>query len=184
MSDAIVGWKGKLVRLVPPDRTLHLENALRWMNDPEITANLELNLGISRKQEEVFFDRIEGWSDTDFTWAILDADSRHIGFVGLHAIHWKNRSATGGLVIGERSVWGHGHASDAVQVRSRFAFSQLGLHRVNGHTFNPAMKRVYEKCGYQFEGTARQMVWREDRWHDVWLYGLLRTDWTAGEAAL
>ena len=72
MTDAIVGWKGRRVRLVPPDRSLHLENARRWMNDPEITATLEFNLGISRKQEEAFFDRIEGQNDTDFTWAILD----------------------------------------------------------------------------------------------------------------
>ena len=48
MTDTFVGWKGELVRLVPPDRTLHFENALRWMNDPEITATLEFNLGFSR----------------------------------------------------------------------------------------------------------------------------------------
>ena len=49
MSVPIIGWKGERVRLVPPDRTLHLENALRWMNDPEITAALKFNLGISRQ---------------------------------------------------------------------------------------------------------------------------------------
>src|SRR5271165_1352194 len=82
MPIPIVGWKGQCVRLVPPDRSLHLENALRWMNDPEITATLELNLGFSRKQEEAFFDRIENQNDTDFTWAILDQAGKHIGFIG------------------------------------------------------------------------------------------------------
>ncbi|MGC8640549.1 MAG: hypothetical protein ACP5XB_11805 [Isosphaeraceae bacterium] len=66
MSESLVGWKNGRVRLVPPDRQLHLENALRWMNDPETTATLEFNLGISRKQEEAFFDRIEGPSETEF----------------------------------------------------------------------------------------------------------------------
>src|SRR4051794_12743119 len=114
MPNAIVGWKGERVRLVPPDRRLHLENALRWMNDPEITATLEFNLGISRKQEEAFFDRIEGPSDNDFVWAMLDAMERHIGFIGLNAVNWRNRTATGGLVIGDRSAWRQGYASDAV----------------------------------------------------------------------
>jgi len=82
-------------------------------------------------------------------------------------------------VIGERSAWGQGHASDAVRVRTRFAFAELGLHRINGHTFNPAMKRVYEKCGYRHEGTARQMFWRDGQWHDVSLYGILEVDWFA-----
>ena len=59
MSIPIIGWKGERVRLVPPDRALHLENALRWMNDPEVTAALKFNLGASRRQEEAFFDRIE-----------------------------------------------------------------------------------------------------------------------------
>ena len=52
----IVGLRGERVRLVPPDRTLHLENALVWLNDPEITATIKLNLGVSRRQEEIFFE--------------------------------------------------------------------------------------------------------------------------------
>jgi hypothetical protein len=32
------GWEGEAVRLVPLERGAHLENALRWFNDPEITA--------------------------------------------------------------------------------------------------------------------------------------------------
>ena len=55
----IVGLKGERVRLVPPDRTLHLENALVWLNDPEITATLKYNLGVTRRQEELFFEQIE-----------------------------------------------------------------------------------------------------------------------------
>jgi len=121
MPIPLVGWKGQCVRLVPPDRSLHLENAMQWMNDLEITATLELNLGFSRKQEEAFFDRIETQNDTDFTWAILDQASRHIGFIGLHAINWRHRAGTGGILIGEPSAWGQGHATDAVRVRTRFA---------------------------------------------------------------
>ena len=35
------GWEGDKVRLVPLDKDRHLENALRWFNDPTITAWLE-----------------------------------------------------------------------------------------------------------------------------------------------
>ena len=42
----------------------------------------------------------------DFVWAIVDEKERHIGFIGLHEINWRNRWATGGLFIGERSAWG------------------------------------------------------------------------------
>jgi RimJ/RimL family protein N-acetyltransferase len=179
---AIVGWKGERARLVPPDRTLHLENALAWLNDPEITAALKLNLGITRRQEELFFDRIEDRRDTEFTWAILDATERHIGFIGLHEINWRHRWAVGGLLIGERSAWGRGYATDAVRIRTRFAFGELGLHRIEGHTMNPAMKRVYEKCGYRHEGLARRKFWRDGRWHDADLYAILDEDWFGSRA--
>ena len=55
----MIGLKGNRVRLVPPDRTLHLENALIWLNDPEITATIKLNLGFTRRQEELLFEQIE-----------------------------------------------------------------------------------------------------------------------------
>jgi RimJ/RimL family protein N-acetyltransferase len=173
----IVGLKGQRVRLVPPDRTLHLENALIWLNDPEVTATLKLNLGVSRRQEDLFFEQIETKRDSDFVWAIVDETERHVGFIGLHGINWRNRWATGGLLIGERSAWGRGYASDAVRVRTRFAFGELGLHRIEGHTMNPAMKRVYEKCGYKHEGVARKKFWRDGRWHDAELFAILEEDW-------
>ena len=35
------GWEGEKIRLVPLDRDKHLENAVRWFNDPEVTRWLE-----------------------------------------------------------------------------------------------------------------------------------------------
>ena len=174
---SIIGLKGEGVRLVPIDRTLHFENALIWMNDPEVTASLEFNLGMTRRQEEAFFDRVEGPNDTDFVWAILDGHEAHVGFIGLHAIHWRHRSAKGGIVLGERSAWGGGLATASVRIRTRFAFETLGLHRIEGHTVNPAMRRVYEKAGYTREGTIREAFWREGSWVDAESYAILDRDY-------
>ncbi len=176
---SIIGLKGERVRLVPPDRTLHLENALIWLNDPEVTATLKLNFGVTRRQEEIYFETIETRRETDFTWAVLDEEERHIGFIGLHEINWRHRWATGGLVIGDRSAWGRGYSTDAVRLRTRFAFHTMGLHRIEGHTMNPAMKRVYEKCGYRREGVARGKFWCHGGWHDADLYAILERDWSA-----
>jgi RimJ/RimL family protein N-acetyltransferase len=177
----IIGLRGERIRLVPIDRTLHLENALRWMNDPAVIASLEMNLGITRRQEEAFFDRAEGPGDREIHWAIQDEGDRHVGFIGLNAIQWRHRSATGGLVLGESSSWGRGIATDAVRVRSRFVFETLGLHRLEGHTINPAMRRVYEKAGYSHEGTFREAVWRDGSWRDADAYSLLDRDYFAGK---
>jgi RimJ/RimL family protein N-acetyltransferase len=176
---SIVGLRGDRVRLVPPDRTLHLENALRWMNDPAITATIELNFGFTRREEELFYERVETRRDTELFWAILDETDRHIGFTVLTGIHWRHRTATGGLLIGERDAWCRGYATDAVRVRTRFGFDQMGLHRIEGHSFNPAMCRVYEKCGYKREGLVRQKIWRDGQWLDAALYAILESDYAS-----
>jgi RimJ/RimL family protein N-acetyltransferase len=44
---------------------------------------------------------------------------------------------------------------------------------------NPAMRRVYEKCGYKHEGVARALFWREGQWHDADLFAILDQDWFA-----
>src|SRR5581483_1650460 len=98
-------------------------------------------------------------------------------------INWRNRWTTGGLVIGERSAWGRGYASDVVRIRTRFAFGELGLHRIEGQTMNPAMRRVYEKSGYRHEGVARRKFWRDGRWHDADLFAILAEDWADGTNA-
>ena len=52
--DDPIGLAGDRVRLVPPDRARHLENALRWMNDPAVTTTIALNFGVARGEEEAF----------------------------------------------------------------------------------------------------------------------------------
>ena len=172
----IVGLPGERVRLVPSEASIHLDQALVWFNDPEVSRYLDQSNGLTRKQAEAFFDRMAVSRETDLHWAIETEEFGHVGFIALHQISWPNRSAHGGLVIGDKRAWGLGIATDAVRVRTRFAFGQLGLHRIDGHSMNPAMVRVYEKCGYVREGVARQVRWRDGRWHDVVLVSILDSD--------
>src|SRR2546430_2336946 len=99
----MTGLKGEKVRLVPPDKHAHLENSLRWLNDPEVTQYLLMTIGVTRGMEEEWFDRVQK-RDTEFVWAILDDQDRHIGFTGIHRINWKLRLGGTGTVIGEGSA--------------------------------------------------------------------------------
>jgi RimJ/RimL family protein N-acetyltransferase len=176
----IVGLRGQKVRLVPVDRDTHLDNALRWMNDPEVTRYLILTTGVTRGMEEEWIARAQR-RDTEIVWAIHDERDRHIGFTGLHNIDWKNRRASSGLVIGDREAWNRGYATDAMLVRTRFAFETLNLHRVESETYadNVASQRALERAGYAREGVSRKRIWNEGRWHDVITYAILDEDYFA-----
>lgn len=190
----IIGLKGDRVRLVPPDRGLHLENALRWWNDPEVGRYLVASLGMTPGMAEEWFERIQGrerihassWIaptglSREFVWAVVGDEDRHIGFTWIHNIDWRYRLGSSGTIIGERGAWGKGYGSDAMRVRAKFAFEVLGLHRLEADAMasNEGSIRALEKAGYKREGIARGKVWAGNRWHDVVLLGLLADEYFA-----
>jgi RimJ/RimL family protein N-acetyltransferase len=107
------GWEGEKVRLVPLDKARHIDNALAWINDPEITSwTLVGDWPLTRLAEEEFFDRQMKQTETDLSFAVETLDrGEHIGFSGLHRIDWKNGVATSGTILGRRDLWGQGYGS-------------------------------------------------------------------------
>ena len=67
------GWEGEKVRLVPLDHEKHLDNALKWFNDPEITQWLETgDWPLTRGAEEEFFRAAERQDQASTTFGFRD----------------------------------------------------------------------------------------------------------------
>lgn len=175
----IEGIRGPRIRLVPMDRALHLENYLRWFNDPEVTRFLSRNLPISRLAEEAYFERQQSHPPAEVVWAVHDEDDRHIGATGLHGIDWIQRSASSGTVIGDKGAWRKGYGAEVMRVRTRWAFQELGLRRIESECFaeNEGSATCLSRAGYRRIGTAREKYWRGGRWHDAILWEVLAADW-------
>jgi RimJ/RimL family protein N-acetyltransferase len=176
----VEGIRGDRIRLVPLDKALHLENYVRWFNDPEVNHWLKLFLPLMRAQEERWFDRFARSKD-DVVWAVHDEDGRHIGATGIHRIDWRNRNGVTGTVIGEKTAWGRGYGTDVMRTRTRWAFEELGLHRLQSDTFaeNLASARCLQKVGYREVGVMHRRVWRHGAWHDLRMWEILAEDWFA-----
>jgi RimJ/RimL family protein N-acetyltransferase len=135
---------------------------------------------LNRMQEEAYVERMSQ-SKNDVVWIVLDENESVIGVSGLHGIDWINRNAKTGTVIGERSVWRKGYGSEVMATRTRWAFEELGLHRLQSECYveNVASRRCLEKAGYKLMGTARRRMWRNGAWHDLYLFDMLDEDWFA-----
>jgi len=72
----------------------------------------------------------------------------------------------------------HGYMSAAVRAVAPFAFGALSLHRLDAACIptNAASSRLLEKCGFRYEGLARQYLCINGQWHDHYLYARLRDD--------
>lgn len=157
---------------------------VRWFNDPEVRRFLTMYRPLSRAQEERWVESLLSRKD-DIVLAIEVQEGDHwlhIGNVGLHRIDWKNRVATLGIVIGEKGYWGRGYGTEAVRAMLRYAFGELGMNRVELETysFNPRAQRCYEKAGFRREGVRRQALFRDGRFHDVIIMGILREEFEEG----
>ncbi|MFF4880163.1 GNAT family N-acetyltransferase [Micromonospora sp. NPDC000668] len=118
------------------------------------------------------------WRDeTAASWAIVDADDRPVGQVGLRGMLLAEASA-------QVSYWvvpaarGRGIATDALRALTRWSFTRAGLHRLalEHSTANAASCRVATRAGFAVEGVLRGSVRHTDGWHDMHLHARLRTD--------
>jgi ribosomal-protein-alanine N-acetyltransferase len=80
-----------------------------------------------------------------------------------------------------RASWGNGVASEATRAVLRWAFAELGLHRVLARhmTTNPASGAVMRKNGMRLEGTLREHHWKNGRPYDFAVYGILRDEFVS-----
>jgi RimJ/RimL family protein N-acetyltransferase len=106
---------------------------------------------------------------TTYTLAMTEAGSKPFGSVALF-VRGKDAAALGYVVRPDR--WGHGYASEAAAAMLHFAFSTLGLHRVEAtcRPENGASARVLEKIGMGREDLLRSHLLIRGQWHDSLLY--------------
>ena len=74
-----------------------------------------------------------------------------------------------------------GLMTEAVSAILTFAFTQLGLHRVEATPFadNPSSNRLLLRLGFTYEGSLRERHYFRGRFLDQLCFGLLREEWVA-----
>jgi RimJ/RimL family protein N-acetyltransferase len=171
---------GTQVRLRPLERSDLNPTYLSWLNDSEVTRYLETGtFPTTRGDLDQFYDSLRG-SRSQVIFAIEERKkSRHIGNVKLGPIHWVNRSATLGILVGEKQYWGKGIGKEATRLLVEYGFYRLNLNRINLGVFaehEPAI-RCYAAIGFKVEGRFRQALFRDGEYKDHLWMGLLRSEY-------
>lgn len=177
------GWQGNLVRLAPLDVDKHLDHAVQWLNDPEVSRWLLIgHKPITRLAERDWFERQSKSADRDIVFAIETLDGKHVGFSGLHGISWRHGTATTGTVIGRREDQEKGYGRDAARTRARYAFEVLGLRMIYSGVYegNERSLRMLKSAGYEECGRLPKKFWVRGAYVDEVLMVLMREKWLEG----
>ncbi|MFC1610487.1 GNAT family N-acetyltransferase [Myxococcota bacterium] len=180
-SGLIPGWQGEKVRLVPIDKEKHLDNVIRWLNDPDVTHWLIIGtMPVTKLAEEAFFDQMATSQDKDILFAVETLDGQHVGITGLHQIDWIHSVATTGTVIGEKALWRKGLGTDTAITRSCYAFDVLNLRLLMVEVIdgNEASLKMLKNLGYRETGRIPQRYWQRGEYCDAIQLVLSRDEWS------
>ena len=80
---------------------------------------------------------------------------------------------------------GNGYMTEAVAIALRYAFNDLGLHRIeaNVQPVNKASVAVLLRSGFTKEGFSKRYLKINGRWRDHERWAILKEDWEAGTKA-
>ncbi|GAA5007106.1 GNAT family N-acetyltransferase [Streptomyces siamensis] len=157
---------------------------LRGLSDPEFqrwNTPLKFVRDVDAARESLRSRAESAREGTGVAFHVTDPDTGDaLGHIGINAIdHVMRRAMVGYWVLPEAR--GRHVATRALHLATRFAFTELALHRLEldhaaGHD---ASCHIAERCGYRYEGTLRGAMFeagRHDAFRDCHLHARLATD--------
>ncbi|MGH7918367.1 MAG: GNAT family N-acetyltransferase [Candidatus Dormibacteraceae bacterium] len=121
-----------------------------------------------------------GTQPTSLHWG-LEWEGRLVGRTAIHEIDWLNRRAWTATMLGDKSAWRHGIATEAMALRTEHAFRQLNLHKLgSGYAeTNVGSGEAQRRAGYREVARFKEQLYRDGRWYDEIVTEVLREDWEA-----
>jgi RimJ/RimL family protein N-acetyltransferase len=165
---------GNRISLIPLNDAC-FDLTLRWINDPALRHLTGARYPVSKLEHEKWF-RAHATDPDNKTYAIqLLENGKVIGLIGNTHYDKLHRITDIFFYIGEKDMLGKGFGQEAVSLFTDFCFKEMNIHKVCGfvYDYNDASRHVFERCGYSAEGVLSDHWYRDGRYHDVYVFGLI-----------
>ena len=166
-----------LRRFSPDDAEMMFCN---WANDPEVTRYTTWD---PHPDAEYTRELLTAWANAYekrdvYNWCIVWKESGEpIGSISVVGIAELHRSVEIGYCM-TRALWGKGIMPEALGAVIDFLFRETNVNRIMAkHDIrNDKSGRVMEKCGMQYEGTMRDVMYTKGEFATGKVYAVLRAD--------
>lgn len=146
---------------------------LEWMHDETITCNFRYPFAaMTLERAKIFIDY--SFDEENQHFAITDNKDEYMGTVRLKHISEVDHNAEYAIVM-RKKAHGTGLAERATMEILKYAFQDLGLHRVYLTVLsdNIAARKLYENCGFDLEGELKDVIRLGDRYRSQACYAIL-----------
>jgi len=141
---------------------------VRWTRVPDNYGEADARASLLQRYDGLL-------AGTTAPFAIVSLSDELLGSISMMRLEWEYRRGEVGYWLA-RQARGRGHATRAVGLICAWAFSSLGLERIQlfAATGNAASQRVAERSGFTREATMRSYMRGKDGLQDMVAFGLLR----------
>lgn len=134
---------------------------LFWLNDVEVNKFLETRW-ISQTLETIIshIKKVSSSPTELLLKIVVAAEEVHIGNIKIGPIDANNKSAELSYFIGNKSFWGQGYATEAINLCVDYCFETLGLYKIQAGCFetNIGSRKALLKSGFELEGRLRKRI--------------------------
>ncbi|MGH4139514.1 GNAT family N-acetyltransferase [Clostridium sp.] len=181
MKNLLVGEQIKLTSINEKD-ILELQ---KWHNDVAFMRYYDIVSAIPKSIEDVqeLISEVRK-SNTAYIFAVKNfKQDELIGVTGFEDISWNNGTAIIYIGIGVEKHRGKGYGKEALKLTMEFGFEELNFHKIQLTVlqYNEPAIKLYEKLGFKREGVYREFIHRDGIRYDMYLYGILRSEWESKE---
>lgn len=173
--------KGELIDLVVLDEeVVERTNWYNWFNDEENMKFMQKHYYPNTRamQLEFFKNEIENNPNKLQLGIFHKKDKVLIGTVSLSDIDFLNRQCEIAGFIGEKKYQNVRNIIEACKLLIAHAFNILNMHRIYGGTIIKEVEEMFCRIlGFTHEGIKRKSVYKNGKYHDAYLIGLLKEEY-------
>ncbi|MDF2505947.1 GNAT family protein [Clostridium sp.] len=159
---------------------IHLENIMKFFNN-----NNDMDLFCTNVFKHYNDSNILTWytdkkSDSRIQMYSILLKNIFIGYCEIYKIDLHNLSCHISIAITDSANRGKGYGKCAIEQLICYIFRNLGLNRIELMVFdyNLSAINLYEEIGFLREGILREYLLKNNVFYNVYIYGLLKIDWT------
>lgn len=150
-----------------------------WLNDKAIIKGLMISNTTTTIESLREYVESNIRNPEVYMYAIVEKQTDlHIGNIKIDKFDWVSSTCELGILIGNKTFWGKGIATEVVRAILVKVFVNLSIRKVLLAVFsnNPVAIKLYSKIGFKREGCLKDHILVEDEYVDKCYMSIFKTE--------